>query len=98
MIQNAGTGTCLDANAQQIFNGGAITQWQCNSADPFQLWSFLPAPPGKLNIANFGASNTSTSPATGLCLDANAGQAFKGGAIIQYDCYVGDTYQLWQFQ
>ena len=31
--------TCLDANAQQVYNGGAVIQWGCSASDPYQLWA-----------------------------------------------------------
>jgi hypothetical protein len=86
LLRNAGAGTCLDANAQQAFNGGAIIQWPCNGADPFQQWNILEVGDGHFMIENQGA---------GTCLDANAHQAFNGGAIIQWQCNMADPFQLW---
>jgi hypothetical protein len=96
MLQNVGANTCLDANARQVSNGGGIVQWPCNSADPFQLWYITPSSDGGLSIKNVGASNASTSPANGDCLDANYWRRSGGDSIIQYSCDMGDTYQMWQ--
>lgn len=33
-----GAADCLDADAQQVYNGGAVIQYGCNASDPFQQW------------------------------------------------------------
>lgn len=44
-IQNYGalvedhTTDCLDADAQQVYDGGAVIQWGCNYSDLYQLWT-----------------------------------------------------------
>jgi len=100
---NGGPGLCLDAHAQQVYSGGAIIQYACDSSDLYQQWdlwaqAFL-VPGGSrsyVSLANVGASLA--SEATGgpdLCLDANASQVKSAGAIIQYPCDGADNYQIW---
>jgi hypothetical protein len=36
-----GAADCLDANSDQMYDGGAIIQWGCNSNDPYQLWNTI---------------------------------------------------------
>lgn len=35
----AGSNICADADASQVYNGGAIFQWTCNSSDTHQQWN-----------------------------------------------------------
>jgi hypothetical protein len=89
-IQNNGTGMCLDADAQQMYNYGAVIQWQCNSSDPYQDWFWVPNPGGaELE------SVASWEQRSALCLDADAGTPYDYGAIIQWQCNNTDPYQLW---
>jgi hypothetical protein len=92
----ATTGFCLDANAQQVYPGGAIIQWGCNYSDLYQQWSFnaiTGSPYGELfQLQNTGALDVNDAAD---CLDADAQQVYPGGAIIQYGCNSSDPYQLW---
>jgi hypothetical protein len=98
---HAATSTCLDANAQQVYDFGAIVQWDCSATDPYQQWTpmaapvnpNLPPPLGQLvELQNVGALDNNNAAD---CLDADAQQVYDGGAIIQWGCNPGDTYQQW---
>lgn len=98
--------TCLDANAQQVHNDGAIVQWVCNGNDPYQEWKpiavasnpNLPPPPppppsGTLvQLQNVGALDNNNAAD---CLDADAQETYNYGAVIQWGCNAGDTSQQW---
>ncbi len=98
----AATSTCLDANAQQVYNFGAIIQWDCSASDPYQQWmpkaaainpNLPPPPAGQLvELQNVGALDNNNAAD---CLDADAQQVYNFGAVIQYGCNPGDTYQQW---
>jgi hypothetical protein len=89
-------GTCLDANAQQVWDTGAIAQWQCQTDDPFQDWTlkFVEASPdGYLyQLQNLGALENDNAAD---CLDADANDVGDGGTIQQWGCNPADPYQLW---
>ncbi|MEU8261595.1 RICIN domain-containing protein [Micromonospora sp. NPDC048999] len=38
-LHNAGSGTCLDAQASDVGQNGNIIQWACSGSDLFQLWN-----------------------------------------------------------
>lgn len=38
-LHNAGSGTCLDAEASDVGQNGTIFQWACSGSDHFQLWN-----------------------------------------------------------
>jgi hypothetical protein len=87
---------CLDANAQQVYDGGQISQYSCNGFDPYQSWSLQDV--GRTNygeaykIFSDGAYDTNNALD---CLEANAYQVYNGGQIIQYGCNASDPYQEW---
>jgi hypothetical protein len=89
MLENRGAGTCLDARASDVRNGGAIIQWACNSSDSYQQWRVVVGADGYNPVLqNVGA---------GTCLDAKASDVGNGGAIIQWACNAtGDAYQRWR--
>jgi hypothetical protein len=93
----ATNGICLDADAQQVYDYGAIGQWDCNPTDAYQQWfayGYGDSPFGDLwVIQNVGALDVNHAAD---CLDADAGQVYNGGAIIQWGCNPShDPYQLW---
>jgi len=45
---------CLDADAQQMTDGGAIIQWGCNPHDPYQQWQIDGADDGGSLFQNLG--------------------------------------------
>jgi hypothetical protein len=92
-IQNNGTGLCLDADSQQMYNYGAVIQWGCNSSDPYQDWIWVDNP-GGLELETVA----SWEQGSDLCLDADAQQTYDYGAIIQWQCNNTDPYQLWSSQ
>lgn len=89
-------GTCLDANSGQVYDGGQIFQWECNASDLYQEWSaglveetaYGPV----YQLQNVGALDVNNAAD---CLDADAGQVYDGGEIIQMGCDTSDPYQLW---
>jgi hypothetical protein len=93
-----GSGICLDANAQETYNFGAITQYNCNAYDQYQSWSYLnvyapgPSYGRRFQIFNQGAYNFKKALD---CLDANAQQVYDGGQVMQYACDPNDYYQQW---
>lgn len=90
-ILNEGKGTCLDADAQQQYNFGAIIQWNCSSGDLFQQWNVTA-------VGTSGGGQTLYSiknVGSGFCLDNDAQQVYDGGSIIQWSCNWNDYYQLW---
>jgi hypothetical protein len=91
------SGFCLDANAQETYNFGAISQWDCNQYDQYQSWSLSPmatsTPYGTTYmIFNDGAYNLKHAEE---CLDANAQQVYDFGGIMQFACNYQDPYQQW---
>ena len=69
-------------------NGGAIWQYRCSHAGIYKEWYVRQASPS-LNpvLRNAG---------TGLCLDAQGGQAQNRGKIIQWRCNrTTDPHQRW---
>jgi Lysozyme like domain/Ricin-type beta-trefoil lectin domain len=89
ILQDEGTGTCLDAQAQTAGNGGVIQQYLCNSSDSFQQWHVIQGA-GNLEpvLRNVG---------TGTCLDAEAQQPNDRGTIFQWECdTTGDSHQQWR--
>jgi hypothetical protein len=89
-LKSRGAGTCLDAKASDVGNGGAIIQWACNSGDSYQQWRVVVANGFNPVLQNVGA---------GTCLDAKASDVGNGGAIIQWACdTTGDTFQRWRLR
>src|SRR5262245_56732889 len=101
----AATPTCLDANAQQVYDTGAIVQWTCSitghNADPYQAWKVTQQPAGNPNVPysgelfqleNWGALNGNRAAD---CLDADAQQVYDGGKIFQWGCDSNDPWQKW---
>src|SRR5580704_9105630 len=90
-------GTCLDANSGQVYDGGQIFQWECNASDLYQEWTagFVEetAYGPVYQLQNVGALDVNNAAE---CLDADAGQVYDGGEIIQMGCDTSDAYQLWQ--
>jgi hypothetical protein len=91
-------GTCVMAVPQQVYPGGAVDQWGCDTSVPFEVWTAV----GRLDtaygwayeIVNAGAYSDDDAAD---CLQADPGQVYPGGAIVQSGCsYDGsDLYQLW---
>jgi hypothetical protein len=48
-----GAADCLDANAQQDYNGGKITQYACSASDPYQQWAVSIEQVGGQNLYGF---------------------------------------------
>jgi hypothetical protein len=101
-VDAQGNHYCLDANAQQIYNYGAVIQWECDSTDAFQLWNMIKVSPGHYEFQNWGALREGQFQLGGarhngasVCLDANAQNVGNYGGIIQYKCNSGDLYQQW---
>jgi len=91
VLQNAGTGTCLDTQANQQ-NYVVIFQWTCNpTGDTRQRWSVLGS--GGLN-ANAAALALLKDTGNGTCLAADASQAYDRGLIWQWGCS-GFSYLQW---
>jgi hypothetical protein len=90
-----GAGDCLDANAQQVYDGGQIMQWACNPQDPYQQWIFLNDNQGSYILMNYG--DILYNPLA-MCLDAYKGQEYDGGKVIQYTCNGSDSFQQWTLQ
>jgi hypothetical protein len=84
---------CLDADAGQVYDGGAVTQWGCDASDPYQLWIFHFIGNSDFTLQNYGAL---IYQGAADCLDADAQQVYDGGAIIQWGCNTSDPYQQWQ--
>lgn len=89
-------GTCLDANAQQVVPGGTVAQWECQTDDAYQNWTFKfveASPDGYLyQVQNVGALDNDDAAD---CLDADAYDVQDGGTIQQWGCDPTDPYQLW---
>ncbi len=86
-LKNRGAGTCLDAIASDVRNGGRIAQWACDSSDAYQQWTVVAVNDYNPVLRNVGAHT---------CLDAKASDVRSGGAIIQWACdTTGDAYQRW---
>ncbi len=90
MLTNPGTGTCLDADASDVRNGGKIFQWTCSAGDSHQQWRVMAVNGYNPVLQNVG---------TGTCLDADASDVRNGGKIFQWACSTtGDAYQRWWFR
>jgi Lysozyme like domain/Ricin-type beta-trefoil lectin domain len=88
LLQNHGTGTCLDADSRQPHDGGKIFQWRCSHSDKYQQW----AP-----IGTVGNLPILRNAGTGTCLDADSRQPHDRGKIFQWRCRTTDPYQQWWF-
>jgi hypothetical protein len=87
---HASTAICLDANAQQAYDFGAVIQFQCNDSDNFQNWTTT-----EVGGADGGYLVRLQNNGTGYCLDADAGDIGDFGEVIQWQCSSSDNYQLW---
>lgn len=86
-LQDQGAGTCLDADASNIGNGGKIFQWSCNSSDSFQQWAVVDSVGHLPVLRNVGA---------GTCLDWDGSAIGNAKPIFQWACNSGDgSQQLW---
>lgn len=89
-LKDKNAGTCLDAIASDVGNGGNIEQWTCNSSDSYQQWQVV-----------VGANNLNPvlkNVGSGTCLDADGSNVGNGGKIFQWACNsTGDAYQRWSF-
>jgi hypothetical protein len=92
-LRNDGAGDCLDADDQEIYDGGLISQLQCNVSDPFQLWMPVAGDNG-VAFENYGAWLYGEAD----CLDANAQQTYNYGTVAQWACSASDPYQAWTDQ
>ena len=89
--------SCLDANRQVASGPGSVIQWYCNDSDNYQNWT----------VIRVGQEHSGSGPEillyviknnqTSQCLDADAQQAYPGGAVIQWPCDYGsfDGYVMW---
>jgi hypothetical protein len=87
-LKSQGDGTCLDADASNVANGGKIFQWACNSSDNYQRWELIDTYPNNPILKNVGS---------GTCLDADASDTGNYGKIFQWACNSSDHYQQWTF-
>jgi hypothetical protein len=87
-LKSQGDGTCLDADASEARNGGAIFQWTCSSTDSHQKWELLDTYPNNPILKNIG---------TGTCLDADGSAKGDGKPIFQWGCNSSDHFQQWWF-
>jgi Ricin-type beta-trefoil lectin domain len=87
-----GAADCLDADAYQVKDTGAITQYACNNSDPFQLWIITQNAQGNMTLQNYGALKYDNAAD---CLDADAYGNPDGGPIWQWGCDPDDPYQQW---
>lgn len=87
-LKNTADGTCLDADAANVGNGGKIFQWTCNSSDHFQQW-VVTGSVGHLFILRNVGSRT--------CLDADGGKIGNAQPIFQWACNANDAFQQWWF-
>jgi hypothetical protein len=101
LLKDVGTGTCADADAQDVGSGGKIIQWSaCNSSDPFELFSITPTGGNTYSVKSYGASKVSIGDGgPALCLDADYdnGHLTSETPVIQYPCNTADSFQLWNF-
>jgi hypothetical protein len=75
---------CLDANSQEAHIFGGIIQWDCNTTDAWQNWTFVYDGNGLYQLQN---------QADGYCLDADADNAGTGGSMVQWTCNPSDAFQ-----
>jgi len=83
VIQNRGTGKCLDVARQSLLRGAQVWQWACDSGDPNQNWLIVPvaSAPGWVSLRNLRSN---------LCLDLRIGTGdpvTNGIATQQWDCF-----------
>ena len=88
-----GAADCLDADAQEVYDGGKIFQWGCNTADPYQLWIVSTVGTSTVTLQNYGALNRAHAAD---CLYAEPGEYYNGGQIVQEGCQSGDVNQEWE--
>jgi cell wall assembly regulator SMI1 len=101
-VDSQGHQYCLDADAQETYNYGAVIQFQCNSADPFQVWDMYKVSHGHFMIQSWGALRNGQTQFMGarhngatVCLDADAQNVGNYGSIIQFNCNSSDPFQQW---
>jgi hypothetical protein len=94
MQYDNGAADCLDANAYQVYDGGAIIQWACDAGDPYQLWIISNNSNGTVTFQNYGALIQQNAAD---CLDADAYGNMNGGPIFQWGCNASDPYQQWEY-
>ncbi|HEV2377087.1 MAG TPA: ricin-type beta-trefoil lectin domain protein [Streptosporangiaceae bacterium] len=87
-LESNGDGTCLDADASSVGNGGKIFQWSCNSADRYQQWTIT---------GSIGRVPILRNAGSGTCLDADGNDVGNGGKIFQWSCNTNDSFQQWWF-
>jgi hypothetical protein len=101
-VDSQGNQYCLDADAQETYNYGAVIQYQCNSTDPFQIWDMYKVSGGHFVFQSWGALRNGQFQIWGSrhngaseCLDADAQNVGNYGSIIQYKCNSSDAFQQW---
>jgi hypothetical protein len=89
-------GLCLDADAQQVGQGGAIIQWDCDTTDNYQRWVNEPGPTTSSGVVyQLEVLGPLDDKHENFCLDANAQEVYPGGAIVQWVGNNNDPYQWW---
>lgn len=80
------SGYCLDADGNNINNGGKVQLWQCNGGDN-QKWAPFSSSQGGVAFYLWAGSN--------LVLDANSSCTGSDGCNIQIWTYWGGSNQRW---
>jgi hypothetical protein len=96
------TQDCLEANYQEVYNGGQIMQWGCSPNDPYSQWIVYHEPDGWNQLMNYGDMLYNH---VAMCLDAdgspsefgNPSPLYNGAPIFQWACNSNDGWQLWGF-
>lgn len=83
VIQNRGSGKCLDVAHQSLQLAAQVWQWDCNFSDPNQNWLIEPvaSAPGWVSFRNLRSN---------LCLDLRTGTGNpvrNGTTTQQWDCF-----------
>jgi hypothetical protein len=87
-LENRGDGTCLGADSAEIYNGGKVFQWACNSSNAYEQWEIVDV---------IGDVPVLENVATGLCLGADSAEVYNGGLVFQWACDNSNVYEQWWF-
>jgi hypothetical protein len=93
-LQSQGDGTCLDADASDVGDGGDIFQWSCSSGGAYEQWIIKGSSGSQPILENVGILDNNGKA---YCLDADGTNKGNGAPIFQWGCNQSDSYQQWWF-
>ena len=95
VIMNIASGTVIDLNGGEAFNGNICQGWQPDfiNGNPNQVW--------QLKLAFKDSSTTwyrMVNPRTGLCIELHASDTSNGVQVEVFAVADGKDTQLWRFE